>query len=302
MDNDLKAVKEVKKCLKMGFAKVRYSGYRCVQDLEAGNEIIKAALRAKAPFLAGRLGSNEARVTIRYLKQQKYSEEEIFRITQHAGVFPREKSAIDSFAVESLSAIEELDLLGVWYVRGEGSLLRLLDSERTQLAPLRCLEPYYFKEPWSAYLESKRVLVVHPFKKAIELQYQKREHLFEGPMLPEFADLTVIQAHQTIAGQKSSFTEWSAALESMKAQMSRAAFDVAIIGAGAYGLPLAAHAKKMGKVALHTGGATQILFGIKGARWDEHPFISQLYNDHWIRPLREETPENNKTVEGGSYW
>ena len=47
-------------------------------------------------------------------------------------------------------------------------------------------------------------------------------------------------------------------------------------------------------------GATQLLFGIKGKRWDDHPIISKLYNDAWVRP--EETLAHKEKVEGGSYW
>ena len=79
-------------------------------------------------------------------------------------------------------------------------------------------------------------------------------------------------------------------------------FDIAIIGAGAYGLPLCSYVKLKGKKAIHMGGATQILFGIKGMRWDSHEYISKLYNENWIRANSEETPINSNKVEGGSYW
>ena len=42
-------------------------------------------------------------------------------------------------------------------------------------------------------------------------------------------------------------------------------FDVALIGCGAYGFPLAAKLKTAGKQAIHLGGVLQALFGIKGA-------------------------------------
>jgi phytoene dehydrogenase-like protein len=88
----------------------------------------------------------------------------------------------------------------------------------------------------------------------------------------------------------------------MCAQINALDFDVAIIGAGAYGLPLAAHIKRLGKKAIQLGGATQILFGIRGRRWDRMPFFQGLYNEHWVRPLPEETPLNFQSVEDGCYW
>ena len=79
-------------------------------------------------------------------------------------------------------------------------------------------------------------------------------------------------------------------------------FDVALIGCGAYGFPLAAKLKQAGKVTILMGGVTQMLFGIKGSRWDTHPVASKLYNEHWVRPKPKERPVNADTVEGACYW
>jgi hypothetical protein len=70
----------------------------------------------------------------------------------------------------------------------------------------------------------------------------------------------------------------------MKAVIDGKDFDVAIIGCGAYGFPLAAHLKRLGKKAIYMGGATQLLFGIKGKRWDNYRLISNFFNEHWVRP------------------
>ena len=82
-------------------------------------------------------------------------------------------------------------------------------------------------------------------------------------------------------------------------------FDIAILGCGAYGLPLAAKIKQAGKQAIHLGGVTQILFGIKGKRWEEmedYRYIKNLMNDAWVYPNVQDTPKNAKIVEGGCYW
>ena len=84
--------------------------------------------------------------------------------------------------------------------------------------------------------------------------------------------------------------------------MDAVPYDVAITGAGAYSLPLAAHARDTGHAVVQMSGATQLLFGIKGKRWDAHPQISKLYNDAWTRPAASEQPQNKERVEGGSYW
>ena len=159
----------------------------------------------------------------------------------------------------------------------------------------------------AAIAAGKHVLVVHPFADTIRAQYQKRGELFTNApggvnTLPELASLTVIPAVQGLAGQKTGYDTWFDALAAMEKQMDACDYEVAIIGAGAYGLPLAAHARDTGHVAIQMSGATQLLFGIKGRRWDTHPQISKLYNPAWVRPAPAEQPANKQAVEGGSYW
>jgi hypothetical protein len=74
------------------------------------------------------------------------------------------------------------------------------------------------------------------------------------------------------------------------------------VGAGAASLVYANHAKLKGKQAVHLGGSLQILFGIKGRRWDNMNKINCFYNKHWCRPLPSETPTNHKEAENGCYW
>ena len=46
------------------------------------------------------------------------------------------------------------------------------------------------------------------------------------------------------------------------------------------------------------GGATQLLFGIKGKRWDD----MGIYNGYWVRPDETERPKGLEKVEEGCYW
>lgn len=98
---------------------------------------------------------------------------------------------------------------------------------------------------------------------------------------------------------------WFEALEHMYREALEKEFDIAIIGCGAYGFPLAAMLKKAGKMTIHMGGATQSLFGIKCKRFDEAPdysHIRQFYNTSWTYPNESETPFDSNKVEGGCYW
>ena len=70
-------------------------------------------------------------------------------------------------------------------------------------------------------------------------------------------------------------------------------------------MPLAAMLKKAGKQAIHMGGVTQILFGIKGKRWEKeksYGYIKALMNDNWIYPEENERPKSSNKIEGNCYW
>ena len=217
-----------------------------------------------------------------------------------SGVFPTDDATLAKFCRTYIECAHTADLLALWNVGAEREVVRGC-GPATRYTKLRALEPYYHPHPWSAALAGKRVLVVHPFKNTIQRQYARREQLFPGTeILPAFADLRIVQAVQGLAGADTGYASWFDALAAMEQEMDAAPYDVAIIGAGAYGLPLAAHARDTGHVAVQMSGALQLLFGIRGKRWDDHPIISKLYNDAWVRP--EEGLAHKEKVEGGSYW
>jgi hypothetical protein len=118
--------------------------------------------------------------------------------------------------------------------------------------------------------------------------------------LPDF-ELRTLKAVQTAAGEiDPRFNTWFDALAYMKSEMDKIDYDVAIIGCGAYGFLLAQYAKQRGKIGLHIGGGTQVVFGIMGKRWENTS--KHAVNEYWVRPSREETPKNANGVENGCYW
>ena len=95
---------------------------------------------------------------------------------------------------------------------------------------------------------------------------------------------------------------WSEAVESLEMQVIQSGAKVALLGCGGLAMPLALRLKKRGVVAIVLGGAIQLLFGIKGRRWSEHPVISGFFNEWWISPSAEEIPGAAADIEGGCYW
>ncbi|MGR4383083.1 hypothetical protein K8Q47_08300 [Escherichia coli] len=104
-------------------------------------------------------------------------------------------------------------------------------------------------------------------------------------------------------GQQTEYLSWMEALDKMQTDIRTIEFDIALIGCGAYGMPLAAFIKGMGKQAIHLAGWTQILFGIKGKRWDDLPYISKYYNDAWVRPQQQSKKiKGFDSIKKGCYW
>jgi len=61
---------------------------------------------------------------------------------------------------------------------------------------------------------------------------------------------------------------------------------------------------ELGKSAIYIGGGLQLLFGVKGKRWENHPVIGKIIKDNgnFISPSGDKILNNNNRVEGGCYW
>lgn len=289
------------------FNRKKYSGKGFI-DFNTANRKIKNYILSNAPFLVSRYGGTEMNMLCAYfnkvvLHREKQYQDAVHLLCELSGFFPDNGEQAERFVQYMLSISKSIDLLGVWNLFMEDFFCEHY-AVNAEFTKLRNIEPYYAEnvEPWSRALEGKKILVIHPFAESIQMQYKKREEIWKDRfILPEF-DLQTIKAVQTVADQKDDrFHTWFDALEYMIEECKRKDFDIALIGCGAYGMPLAAEIKSMGKGAIHLGGALQILFGIKGARWDHHPIISRFYNDAWIRPM-EGVPKGGDRVEGGCYW
>ena len=295
---------------------------RSPQGRKACNKKFIELINSPGPFMIGRAGGTElvAMKTIdtylQYNNIQKlktcirnkslglWTKKNFFHFYFNAGFFSINKRFLIMFFEEMKSAISELDLLG--------SGGTVLDIESYYFSGFKNLfissssnfEPFCINNPWTKHLENKKVLVIHPFAELIELQYKnRRDKLFRNKdVLPEF-EICTIKAIQTSANNTDSrFKNWFEALDWMENTAMNKKFDIAIIGCGAYGFPLSARLKRNGKKAIHFAGGVQLLFGIKGKRWDERFTKEKIYNEFWIRPTNQQIPQNHNLIEGGCYW
>lgn len=274
---------------------------------EEANAYIYKKLLQDEPFFAGRLGSVELETICHYeyLEKRKdypeipYENNVSASICLNAGFFPREDKLIDDFVRLYLNDIKTIDhIFSLWQSRFEDKLYQDYCKNVPFSDYNKSHFPMYLQNSWLQALKGKKVLVIHPFEESIRENYKKRSLLFhKQDFLPEF-ELITLKAVQSIAGTKTPYKDWFEALESMKRQMESMDFDIALIGAGAYGFPLGSYVKQLGKKAVHIGGTLQILFGIKAKFCDK----MGLYNEHWTSPKDSERPNGFMKVESGRYW
>lgn len=287
------------------FRRYFYYGKR-IMGKDATNQILYDKINLGEPFLAARFGDAELRALVYTLEidmriRKKFPVYIKTAMHRNAGFYPADDDKLAEFGHLLWESSKEVDVFGVWYNLLEDYVIHNANPQ-AQLVELEALEPYRSKHPWSKALKGKKVLVVHPFKESILHQFAVKDRLFEDSnVLPDF-DLIVYKAIQTNAGGVCDYPTWFDALDKMFDDIKKLEFDVAIVGCGAYGLPLAAKIKRLGKQVIHLAGATQILFGIKGARWEDKPEVAKLFNKNWIRPSSSERPKDAQKVEGACYW
>ena len=310
-------------------AKPSFSRYEGDIDRQRANDMIYDLLSAGEPCMISRYGSGEIGIVSNYL--MIHSQEPMWRkyrqfvtgnlgmpwwdkkwfisMRRNAGIFPETFDILERFSERYLADTPEIDLLGSFNYNERFMPLRP-DVKRVHL---ECLYPFFVERPWTRVLRGKKVLVVHPFVDTISSQAARRDRIFDHPdVWPEY-ELQFVRAVQSNAGGEVPFADWFEALRHMEDEIAGKDFDVCILGCGAYGLPLAATVKRMGKQAVHMGGGSQLLFGIKGGRWDNDRYhwrsfptlntsYCSLYNDYWTRASASETPKAAQSVENACYW
>lgn len=286
--------------------RLRYPAYyRGRLTPEEANLLLYNRLLQGGPVLAGKLGSVESRLLGEYRYGRgwpsRFSGRTRRQAHQNAGIFPVDDGSLAAAAEELWTALHSIELLGCWPVDYQARLF----MDIPQL-PWRCempdLEPFGYALPWTAALEGQRVLVLHPFRRSLERQWGRRLELFPGrPVLPAF-DPLFVATPMTVQGAAHGYSSWQAALDQSWQQVQGLSFDVALLGCGAYSLPLAARIRGLGRSAIHLGGSLQLLFGVFGRRWERFDRQRALLNSAWIRPLAEDRPSSYQAVEDGCYW
>ncbi len=292
-----------------------FSDSKIITDYDKVSLSIYNSLLTERPVMIARLGAFELSSATNYYGIYKckhsvlgfitgktpqwwWNEKTLSSLNTNAGVFPLDKELVSRFCQATIDSMPFVDILASWQAN-ERFFKKELEGSQKVILP--GLEPFWASQPWSRALKGKKVVVVHPFAETISAQYTRRAFLFKNnEILPDF-DLRVVRAVQSINGVCTDYNNWFEALNAMEVEIFSEDFDICLLGCGAYGFVLAANIKKRGKKAFHMGGSLQLMFGIKGHRWDNRDH-SRFYNEYWVRPNENEIPANAVNIEGGCYW
>jgi hypothetical protein len=281
--------------------------------------LLADALQNKSSLLIGKIGTIECNILYMLNLQTGIQPHLEFRdvLEINAGVFPNDYSSVEHWAKEFGSAIMSANCLATgWYEhtkQQEDSLFRLWGWKGHQV-PLRALEPYYAdeEERWTSLLEGQRVCVVTSFSESARKQVEKGEErvwpMKKGSVWPSSVEWSWVQTGYSPrlalgrAGWEESPEDWSEAVSWVVAEVLKTEARIVLIGCGALGMLIGARLKQKGKICIVLGGALQVLFGIKGRRWENHSIISKFWNSEWVWPSTEETPRGSEGVEKSCYW
>ena len=281
------------------------------QGSQTIRQCIQSALQEQRGALIGRHGTIELTCTLLAQDGHQIGEDRLQTLERNAGIFPKESA--ESWQEEYIGATMSADCLAIgWYAplaRSEVKTVQRLNPF-SQKIPLRSLEPYYCPDAsWLQALQGQSVCVVSSFTESIQTQISKLNEIWNGvPLFPEGIQWSFVRSYyspslaQGTCGWPFGMKTWKEAVDYMELEVLATSARVVLLGCGGLAMPLAARLKRHGKICIVLGGAIQILFGVKGKRWERHPIISQFFNDSWVYPADEEVPDGARMVEGGCYW
>lgn len=275
------------------------------------NLYIKEIIQENKPFFIGRIAGCELKVAYCFQQGNLLDiVDELRELENNAGIYITNNVSLSEYTKRLIEAYEHCTIIAEWEKNGKvfahtGSGQEYI-SKRTPKTPkidARALEPYYFKDNWMNQLKGKKILIIHPFSKTFEKQVTNLKKIFPEKSWFEDCQLQFAQPPMTLAGNHQN-KDWKEHLTPfLESLRKKTDFDIALVAAGGYGMLVSDYIyKEMNKSVMYIGGALQLFFGVIGKRWFDNKDILKLVNDDWIRPSKEEKPNNFTNVEKGCYW
>lgn len=295
-------------------------------EIAVGSDRISRTVRADNPFFIGRNGSTEQAALSFWFTYRKSGKPWPYAIINNlhigAGVWPPTEESLDAWAKEYMSTLGLLDGVAAgWYRPFAEAESAILDyaAPNAFRTPLRSLEPYYAipNHRWTRHLAGKKVAVVSSFSETIMKQTAdaaRMNNIWVSLKEPE----TILPFSTTWIPVRTYFTKevamgdstewpigvrnWDEAVNYVVEGVKASGASIALIGCGGLGMIIGGRLRKAGISVVIMGGAIQVLFGIKGRRWEKHDVISKFWGASWVWPSESETPTGSFSIEGACYW
>ena len=146
------------------------------------------------------------------------------------------------------------------------------------------LESFNYLNNWFSSLDGKKILIVSTFDNEIQEQLNIKDQLFSNHFLkkyPNFKSVEYVHTYLTLDDFEKPYSDWFETYNSYCRQIATKDFDIALVFCGCYAYPISNYIyENMHKSSIIVGGIGQLLFGIRGSRW-ETPYFQRLYNDKW---------------------
>lgn len=301
---------------------------------------IKQALDTKTPIVIGKIGTNELLLIYCYHlitqgRIQEFPLNILKEIEYGAGLYPVDKPTIETFIKVYLESLRSIDVFASWndrfldfehalyssYISNSSNLKNGNNNGIGGIVELTALESFYTSREhwWQTLFAGRCILVISPFVDSIQKQLAlgKRDKVWRGRWSGFWPDDIAFkfirfdhpwsllskeeQANSNLEASKC----FSDKLKRFEKEIDGVGdFDIALIGAGCYSLPLCAYIKNTKhQIAFHLGGGLQMMFGVYGGRWNiSSGIFTEYVNDAWIRPCGNEIPGGYKMQEGGAYF
>lgn len=273
---------------------------RNISDFEA-NDMLTKLIKSSTPFILTRLGyaeiafwsEIEKKHDLRHLKNNKMGE-----------IFDFDERQVAQYIGYLRETYSLTDIFSCWYSSFEESrLIKRYANNEAYCTDYNVLEPFFYNSPWTRALEGKKVLVVTAFPNTVKSQYSRIDQVFPNGFMPHF-ELEVLQSvwYAPTPGKDNQFSSWNDAYKYLENEINNRTYDIVLLACGPFGVPLLSNVKKNGKQGIYVGGVLQIMFGIRGKRWDNYGNYIPMYNEYWVRPENENKPSGADNYEGGCYW
>ena len=282
---------------------------------------VRSAITESTPFSTGKLGVSERALLYYPLllgdesdprRRRAYEVSLAFKSLSQSGIFPADPGFYREWGELLADSVRRHDCIGL-FPDAHPMQLELLQRLGLDADVVIYLNQEPDRSPkaddarcWLPSLGGRKLLIVSPFAELLRSRANEEtfEAVWEKTGKGWFAPASVEALEFAYGTDPATHARYSTArdlLDEITDEIARRDFDVALIGAGGLGDPIAAFVKSLGKVGFCLGGHTQVLFGVLGERWRENAdWERDYFNDSWITMPTEYAP--GQVPLGKNYW